>query len=196
MSEFNEVRPRGYYTLFSKTGLLWAIKEFAQHCVVSRYRKTNFQKLAWVVFERRFPYQRHAITGNTEAFDAVAVGKVVPIVESEPIDLSEETWHLVIHSYGPDEDSDDPGVSRITDVDFGAQPLGKWSEIEATKEHLHALGVSDMKYVSGTGEYTGVFTAPENWSDHAGAFLTFSYGKDQIGAVIVNGTELAAKQCQ
>ena len=134
----------------------------------------------------------YAVTGNTEAFDAVAEGKVVHIVEAEPIDLSGEAWNLVIHSYGPDEDSDDPGVSRITDVDFGARPLGKWSEIEATKEHLNALGVSDMKYVSGTGEYTLIFTAPENWSDYAGAFIAFEYGKDQIGAVIVNGTELTA----
>ena len=134
----------------------------------------------------------YAITGNTGAFDAVAEEKVVHIAESDPIDLSDETWNLVIHSYGPDVESDDPGVSRITDVDFGARPLGKWSEIQATKEHLNALGVSDMKYVSGTGEYTVNFTPPDNWSDYSGAFITFEYGKDQIGAVIINGTELTA----
>ena len=134
----------------------------------------------------------YAVTGNTDAFDAVADEKVVHIVEAEPINLSGETWNLVIHSYGPDEDSDDPGVSRITDVDFGGRPLGKWSEIEATKEQLNTLGVNDMKYVSGTGEYTVIFTSPENWSDYDGAFITFEYGKDQIGAVIVNGTELTA----
>ena len=38
------------------------------------------------------------------------------------------------------------GVSKITDVDFGAQPLSKWCDIEATDEQLDALGVSDMKY--------------------------------------------------
>ena len=133
----------------------------------------------------------YAITGNSEAFDAVADGEAVHIVEHEPIDLSGEAWHLVIHSYGPGGDSDDPGVSRITDVDFGTRPLGKWAEIRATEEQLESLGVSDMKYVSGTGEYTVLFTAPADWSSYSGAFIAFEYGKDQIGAVIVNDTELA-----
>ena len=31
------------------------------------------------------------------------------------------------------------------------------------------LGVSDMRYVSGTAEYSFTFTAPENWSSYAGA---------------------------
>ena len=70
--------------------------------------------------------------------------------------------------------------------------VGKWAEIQATEDQLNALGVSDMKYVSGTGEYTLVFTAPENWSEYSGAFIDFEYGKDQIGGVIVNGTELPA----
>lgn len=134
----------------------------------------------------------YAVTGNTEAFDAVAEGKTVHIVESEPIDLSGEKWNLVIHSYGPDGESADPGVSKITDMNFGAQPLGKWAEIKATEDQLNALGVHDMKYVSGTGEYTFVYTTPENWSEYAGAFIALEYGKDQIGGVIVNGTELPA----
>ena len=134
----------------------------------------------------------YAVTGNVEAFDAVAGEKTVHIVESDPIDLSGEKWNLMIHSYGPDKDSVDPGVSRITDMDFGAQQLGKWAEIQATENQLNALGVSDMKYVSGTGEYTLVFTTPENWSEYSGAFIAFEYGKDQIGGVIVNGTELPA----
>jgi hypothetical protein len=133
----------------------------------------------------------YAITGNSGAFDAVADGEAVHIVEHEPIDLSGEAWHLVIHSYGPCGDSDDPGVSRITDVDFGTRPLGKWAEIRATEEQLESLGVSDMKYVSGTGEYTVLFTAPADWSSYSGTFIAFEYGKDQIGAVIVNDTELA-----
>ncbi len=44
-----------------------------------------------------------------------------------------------------------------------------------------------MKYVSGVGEYTLVFTAPENRSSYAGAFVDFEYGRDQIGAVIIKG---------
>jgi hypothetical protein len=31
---------------------------------------------------------------------------------------------------------------------FGAQPLGRWCDIQATEEQLNALGVGDMKYVS------------------------------------------------
>ena len=134
----------------------------------------------------------YAITENTEAFEAVSTGKTVHIAEAEAIDLGGESWNLVIHSYGPDAESADPGVSLITDVDFGAQTLGKWSEIEATQEQLDTIGVSDMRYVSGSGEYTVKFTTPDNWSDYDGAFITFSYGKDQIGSVTVNGTTLAA----
>ena len=133
-----------------------------------------------------------AVTGNTRAFGAAAGEKIVHIEEHEPVDLSGEAWHLVIHSYGPDEDSGDPGVSRITHVDFGDQPLGKWSELRATEEHLSALGVSDMKYVSGVGEYTLTFIAPGDRLDCDGAFISFDYGRDQIGAVIVNGFELPA----
>lgn len=134
----------------------------------------------------------YAVAGNTEAFDAVSGGKIFHAVESEPIDLSGEAWRLVIHSYGPDENASDPGVSRITDVDFGARPLGRWTDIRATEEQLEILGVSDMRYVSGTAEYSLTFTAPESWRGFSGAFLSFEYGKDQIGAVIVNGTELPA----
>ncbi len=134
----------------------------------------------------------YAVAGNAEAFDAAAGGKIGRVVEDEPIDLSGEAWHLVIHSYGPDEESSDPGISKITDVDFGERPLGKWAEIQATGEQLSVLGISDMKYVSGTAEYSLTFTAPENWSSYSGAVLSFEYGKDQIGAVIVNGTELPA----
>ena len=134
----------------------------------------------------------YAVTANTEAFEAAAGGKAVPIAEADPIDLSGEVWHLVIHSCGPDAESSDPGVSRITDVDFGTRPLGKWAEIRATDEQLRTLGVSDMKYVSGTAEYSLTFTVPENWSSFSGAILSFEYGRDQIGAVIVNGTELPA----
>ena len=134
----------------------------------------------------------YAVTENTEAFDAAADGKIIRMVEDEPIDLSKETWHLVIHSFGPDVGSSDPGISRITDVDFGAQPLGRWAGIPAAEEQLDILGVSDMKYVSGTAEYSLAFTAPENWDSYAGAIISCEYGKDQIGAVIVNGTELPA----
>ena len=49
-----------------------------------------------------------------------------------------------------------------------------------------------MRYVSGTAEYSLTFTVPESWRGFSGAILTFEYGKDQIGAVIVNGTELPA----
>jgi hypothetical protein len=133
-----------------------------------------------------------AIAENTGAFDARAGEKTVPVRETQPIDLSGELWNLVIHSYGPDENSGDPGVSRITDVDFGVQPLGIWAEISASEEQLKALGTDDMKYVSGTGEYTLQFTSPENWNSFDGAYVELTYGKDQIGAVIVNGTEIPA----
>ena len=134
----------------------------------------------------------YAVTGNQEKFDAAAGNKIVHIPEADPIDLSGEEWKLIIHSYGTDEDADDPGVSRITDVDFGKQPLAKWSDLPASEEQLEVLGVSDMKYVSGMGEYTLHFNAPAGRSGCDGAFIAYDYGRDQIGAVIVNGTELPA----
>jgi len=76
------------------------------------------------------------------------------------------------------------------------QSLGKWSDIQATKEQLDTLGVSIMKYVSGTGEYTMTFATPENWDNYDGAFIEYEYGRDQVGAVIVNGTKLPREQCQ
>ncbi len=134
----------------------------------------------------------YAVTGDQEKFDAAAGEKIVHRTEADPIDLSGGDWKLIIHSYGPDESSDDPGISRITDVDFGSRPLGKWAEIQAAEEQLDALGVSDMKYVSGTGEYTLTFAAPADLSGCDGAFIAYDYAKDQIGAVIVNGTKLPA----
>ncbi len=134
----------------------------------------------------------YAVTMNTDAFDEVAGKEIVPVTEGDAIDLSGEAWKLILHSYGPNPDSGDPGDSRITDVDFGMQSLGKWSDIQATKEQLDTLGVSNMKYVSGTGEYTMTFATPENWDNYDGAFIEYEYGRDQVGAVIVNGTKLPA----
>jgi hypothetical protein len=134
----------------------------------------------------------YAVTCNTADFDKVAGKETVPMKEGDAIDLSGEAWNLILHSYGPDPDSGDPGDSQITDVDFGLLSLGKWSDIQATKEQLDELGVLDMKYVSGTGEYTITFVTPDNWDNYDGAIIEYGYGRDQVGAVIVNGTELPA----
>ena len=64
--------------------------------------------------------------------------------------------------------------------------------MQVTQEQLDILGVSDMKYVSGTGEYTISFTLPDSFGENDGAFIAYSYGRDQVGALIVNGTELPA----
>ncbi len=64
--------------------------------------------------------------------------------------------------------------------------------MQATNEQLDMLDVSDMKYVSGTGEYTISFTLPDNFGVNDGAFIAYRYGRDQVGALIVNGTELPA----
>lgn len=72
------------------------------------------------------------------------------------------------------------------------QSLGKWCDMQVTDEQLDMLGVSDMKYVSGTGEYTISFTLPDDFGENDGAFIAYSYGRDQVGALIVNGTELPA----
>ena len=118
--------------------------------------------------------------------------KIFNVEEKKPIDLSGEKWQLIIHSYGPDPNSQDPGDSEVTDVDFGMLALGKWCDMQATNEQLDRLGVSDMKYVSGTGEYTISFSLPDNFGENDGAFIAYSYGRDQIGALIINGTELHA----
>ena len=61
---------------------------------------------------------------------------------------------------------------------YGAQPLGRWCDIQATEEQLNALGVGDMKYVSGAGEYTLAFTAPKNWADCDGAIIAFECSRE------------------
>lgn len=134
----------------------------------------------------------YAITPDESTFSRVADGKLYSVEEKKPIDLSREKWHLVVHSHGPNPDSPDPGDSRVTDVDFGMQALGKWCDIGATSEQLRMLGVSHMQYVSGTGEYTLSFTLPDDFGQNDGAFITYSYGRDQVGALIVNDTELPA----
>ncbi len=110
----------------------------------------------------------------------------------DTLDLTDASWNLLIHSYGPGEDENDPSVSKITDVDFGEQKLGKWKDIAATEDQLNELGVTDMLYVSGVGEYTTTVTLPEDWSDTTGAYLDVTYGKDQIGEITINGTALDA----
>lgn len=110
----------------------------------------------------------------------------------DTLDLTDASWNLLIHSYGPGEDENDPSVSKITDVDFGEQKFGKWKDIAATEDQLNELGVTDMLYVSGVGEYTTTFTLPEDWSDTTGAYLDVTYGKDQIGEITINGTALDA----
>ena len=110
----------------------------------------------------------------------------------DALNLTDASWNLLIHSYGPGEDENDPSVSKITDVDFGEQKLGKWKDIAATEDQLNELGVTDMLYVSGVGEYTTTFTLPEDWSDTTGAYLDVTYGKDQIGEITINGTALDA----
>lgn len=134
----------------------------------------------------------YAVTPDEDTFNQVAGQKISNVEEKKPIDLSGETWKLIIHSYGPDPNSKDPGDSKVTDVDFGMQSLGKWCDIQVTGEQLDMLGVSDMKYVSGTGEYTISFTLPDDFGENDGAFIAYSYGRDQVGALIVNGTELPA----
>ena len=49
-----------------------------------------------------------------------------------------------------------------------------------------------MKYVSGTGEYTISFTLPDDFGESDGAFIAYNYGRDQVGALIVNGIEQPA----
>ena len=134
----------------------------------------------------------YAITPDESTFNKVAGEKIYSVEEKQPIDLSGEMWQLIIHSYGPNPDSEDPGDSKVTDVDFGMQALGKWCDMQATNEQLGLLGVSDMKYVSGTGEYTLSFTLPGDFGENDGAFIAYSYGRDQVGALIINGTELPA----
>ena len=134
----------------------------------------------------------YAVTPDEGTFYNVAGKKISRVEEKKPIDLSGDLWKLIIHSYGPDPDSKDPGDSKVTDVDFGMQSLGKWCDMQATSEQLDMLGVSDMKYVSGTGEYTISFTLPDDFNENDGAFIAYSYGRDQVGALIVNGTELPA----
>jgi len=115
------------------------------------------------------------------------------------IDLSNADWNLVIDSYGPayknasklvDSKTGiqtvDPSESMVTRVDFGKQKLVSWSEIQATKGQLDAMGVSNMNEVSGKGYYTTTFS----WDGASGADLSFVYQNDQVTAVTINKTTI------
>jgi len=119
------------------------------------------------------------------------------------LDLSNKPWNLIIDSYSPKYSrardmidpvtgiqTIDPGEHIITRVDLGAQGLGNWSAIPATSEQLAALGVTNMRNVSGTGYYTLTFDAPSDWDADTGAYMDVTYAWDQIGAYIVNGVTI------
>lgn len=63
----------------------------------------------------------YAVTQNTAAFDEVAGKEIFPVKEEDVIDLSGKAWKLILHSYGPDPDSGDPGDSRIGYQDKGVE---------------------------------------------------------------------------
>lgn len=137
----------------------------------------------------------YCVTEDTTDFpENVETEKVVNLdTDVEPLDLTDADWNLLIHSYGPGNDENDPSVSKVTDVDFGSQKLVNWAGIKVTDEQLTALGVDDMKYVSGIGEYTTEFELPDDFDpDTMGAYLDVTYGKDQIGSITINGTSLSA----
>jgi hypothetical protein len=119
------------------------------------------------------------------------------------LNLSNETWDLIIDSYSPKNprtrdmidpvtkiQTADPSESIITRVDFGAQKLGNWNAIPATAQQFAALGVTNMRNVSGTGYYTITFDAPADWDENTGAYMNVTYGRDSVGLCIVNGVTI------
>jgi len=115
-------------------------------------------------------------------------------------DIPLESWDLTIGSWGPvhrnaadlyDPETGiqtvDPAESKFTDIDFGEQALGSWSEIPATDAQLEQIGVSGMNAVCGRGYYNTTF----DWTDkNAGAILSYTYQQGQITGITVNGTTL------
>lgn len=124
----------------------------------------------------------------------VKVGQDTPAV-----DLTENTWTLILDSYGPTYDNAsemvdpetgiqtvDPSDTTITTHDFGAVKLGDLKDVPADAATLEKLGVTDMSHVSGKAHYTTTF----NW-DGDGAYMDVNYGHDQLTGLVVNGVDVA-----
>lgn len=99
--------------------------------------------------------------------------------------LDIDGWSLKLESWGPDETSEDPTVSKKTMLDFGPVALGSWNDLDAAKAEL--AGVETMGDVSGIGWYETAFTLDAPLTK---AVLEIKHGKDMVTGVWLNGTKL------
>ncbi len=105
----------------------------------------------------------------------------LPSITLRALDTTVESW-------GPDEDAAVPTQAKRTTVSFGAQPVGPWDALPATKEQLAELGVDGMHHVSGRGFYRTAFSLPAC----DGAVLTVSTGECMVVGGSINGKNLPA----
>ena len=132
------------------------------------------------------------------------------VVEASPSDYVVDTtgWTLDFTSYAPDRTAGnldtagfnitsttytlykDPSATIRTNVIFNNVSLGDIGDISASSEQLTAMDIDSMKNVSGTGYYTKTISLPSDWDNSTGAILDLSYHRDEVTAIIVNGTDV------
>lgn len=133
----------------------------------------------------------------------------------EVLDLGTDGWNVTVVSYGPDETANavggenyqgaiaeftstvyeeyllkDPSATVRMEITVEDGKLGAISELSVTEEQLTAMGVESMQNVSGTVTYTKTFELPEGWAGNTEIDAAFTYNRDQIVAVTVNGTDV------
>ncbi|MCD8023821.1 MAG: hypothetical protein LUF30_12910, partial [Lachnospiraceae bacterium] len=135
--------------------------------------------------------------------------------DSEELALDADGWMVDLVSFGPDEEANaeggenyegagydwsslvyeeyllkDPSDTKKTEIQIENASLGAIADLAVTEEQLSEMGVESMQQVSGTVTYTKTFTLPENWESGTGVKVSFTYNRDEVICVEVNGTDI------
>ena len=135
--------------------------------------------------------------------------------DEQQVDLGTDGWNVTVVSYGPNEEANaqggenyegtsqewsstvyeeyllkDPSDTKRTEITIENANLGAVADLPATEEQLAELGVESMQNVSGTVTYTKTFTLPEGWDNGTAVEAAFTYNRDEVVKVEVNGTDI------
>ncbi len=135
--------------------------------------------------------------------------------DEQQVDLGTDGWNVTVVSYGPNEEANaqggenyegttqewssavyeeyllkDPSDTKRTEITVENGTLGAIADLAVTDEQLSELGVESMQQVSGTVTYTKTFTLPEGWDANTAVEAAFTYNRDEVVKVEVNGTDI------
>lgn len=130
-------------------------------------------------------------------------------------DLGTDGWNITLVSYGPDDEANreggdnyegaakewsstvyeeyllkDPSATLRTEITIEDGTLGAVADLPVTDEQLKTLDVESLQQVSGTVTYEKTFTLPEGWESDTKVEAAFTYNRDELVAVSVNGEDI------